>query len=456
MERILVILDKLCALTQRRAVESACYPDRIRVEVGDFAAAQASHQGEDFIFFVPSGTDFARHWDLSLPALWRRLKEANALLTGYLPRETDPHGPLPVAAEGFDEQGRLCLGPGAPLNHCARPQPAAFLHPHLLFGSQNALKQLWQQEGPEPLFIKAFAADLPAYTLNVRLFTHPQMPSIPPQSPWAPFEEDTPLSRFEEEFGLRWDSRRLSAHARLGLWGEYPLRPGPLRIVHEALRRHRLRKQPAQPLLVTAWREMACAVPSLPGEYESRFRHLARLTELPLMVYAGESDLRRIQQWHHNVYAYRHRYGLPIEKIWEPEEDFRQFLAGKVFLLQRSLNAQPHYTHYGWINFGYQRWPLYPRTAFDWQPLCDERTHLARVKGKLDPSLIMIPREQLPVLCGEILKAARDGIDAGALPEEAALWEAVIARRPELFTLHDLSRPRQLLRLCLGHKEETL
>ena len=78
------------------------------------------------------------------------------------------------------------------------------------------------------------------------------------------------------------------------------------------------------------------------------------------------------------------------------------------------------------------------------------------MNGKLDPSLILIPREQIPILCGEILKAARDGIDVGALPEEAALWEAVIARRPELFTLHDLSQPRQLLRLCLGHKEETL
>lgn len=473
MEKILLMLPGENAQaaydTLESAVKNACYPKRLRLALAiqadqheQFKALPAIGfgekdklfslwQGEEYALRVPEGTVFDRHWDLQLVSVHLRLKDEKALLTGWLPRPQDPFGPMPVAAQGFDEAGRLCFQPGTPLCNCPSPQRCAFIHPEFMFAPAAFFKA--KKEWEEPLFLAAFENDWQAYTLPTPALRHPQMPVPQPLNVLTlpPWQEQDPMGRFEEEYALDLKARRLSAAARLGLYTpdlQYDLKAPPHIVAREGLRRMALRRGQPAPLFVTAFREMACPVKHLAGEYESWFRNLARLKELPLLLYAKGGPARRARKHFSNIYEYQQRYGLPLERIWTPDEDLSQFKAGKAFLLSRTLNSHPHHTHYGWIDFGYQRWPLYPGTVFDWRPLCDDVIHLARVEEEIDPSLLVVPRELVAFLCEEVLHEVTQGLAAGCLPEEKEMLAAIAQRSPREFMLHDLDRRRGLLSLC--------
>ncbi|MBQ2700870.1 MAG: hypothetical protein IJF65_06910 [Clostridia bacterium] len=469
MDKILLMLpgDNVQAVsdTWRSALQSACYPQRLHGVVslktppvtevkcsrGEKERLFALWQGEEYALLVPEGTVFEHHWDLRILAAFLRLKNEKALLTGMLPRPEDPFGPMPVAAQGFDEKGSLLFQPGMPLCHCPMPQRCAFIHPEFIFAPAAFFRAM--KEWDPPLFLAACESGWESYTLPDAAMRHPAMPLPPPfevrlAPPW---QEKDPMGRFEKRFGLEMMSRRLSSAARLGLYTvdlQYDMKPLPHLMAREALRRLALRRQEASPLFVTAFREMACPVKHMNGEYESWFRNLARLRELPLLLYAKGGPARRTRSHFSNIYDLQQRYGLPLERVWKPEEDLWQFKAGKPFLLSRTLASQPHHTHYGWIDFGYQRWPLYARTAFDWKPVCDDMIHLARVEGRLDPSLIVVPRELIPFLCDEMLHEAIQALEKGVLPSEEEMLAAIADRSPREFMIHDLDRRRGLLSLC--------
>ncbi|MBQ8536981.1 MAG: hypothetical protein IJ461_06210 [Clostridia bacterium] len=473
MEKILIMLPGSNAQaaydTLESAVKNACYPQRLRLALaledsqqerfkalapasfGEREKLFALWQGEEYALLIPQGTIFERHWDLQLVAAHLRLKDDQALLTGWLPRPQDPFGPMPVAAQGFDEAGRLCFQPGTPMCYCSSAQRCAFIHPAFMFAPAAFFKQ--KKEWEEPLFLAAFEGGWQPYTLPVAALGHPQMPSPEPFDvkslpPWQPKD---PMGQFEKEYALDLMARRLSSAARLGLYTpdlQYDMQPPPHIQAREGLRRVALRKGQPSPLFVTAFREMACPVKHLSGEYESWFRHLARLKELPLLLYAKGGPARRARKHFSNMYEYQQRYGLPLERIWTPEEDLLQFKAGKAFLLSRTMASHPHHTHYAWIDFGYQRWPLYARTAFDWRPLCDDVIHLARVEGRIDPSLIVVPRELASFLCEEVLHEVAQGLESGGLPAEEEMLLSIAQRSPREFMLHDLDRKRGLLSLC--------
>ena len=465
MEKFLLMLPgsdpRAVSDTFDSAVKNACYPQRLNgAAYADGAAGCAKGekgrlfalwQGEEYALTVPAGTVFEHHWDLRLLSAWLKLKNEKAVLTGILPKPGDPFGPMPVAARGFDEKGDLCFQPGTPLCHCPLPQRCAFIHPDFMFAPAAFFKEMKEWDGP--LFLAAFENGWQAYTLSAAALRHPQMPLPSPfeVTKTPPWKENDPMGRFEKKFGLEMMARRLSSAARLGLYTadlQYDMRtPLPIAL-REGARRLALRRQAADPLFVTAFREMACPVKHLNGEYESWFRNLARLTELPLLLYAKGGTARRMRNHFSNIYDLQQRYGLPLERIWKPEEDLWQFKAGKPFLLSRTLSSQPHHTHYGWIDFGYQRRPLYARTAFDWRPLCDDVIHLARVEGKIDPSLMVVPRELIPFLCDEMLHEVMEALNAGLLPDEGEMLAAIAARSPREFMLHDLDRKRGLLSLC--------
>lgn len=484
MERILLMLPsgsaKAAYETLAQAVDSACYPQRLSLAVGlktewepeaiqrfkglgtfsfcSLGAAEAplaglfAHwRGEEYGLVLPEGAAFDRHWDLQLVTAYLRLRRERAFLTGYLSRPQDPFGPMPVAAQGFDEDGRLCFQPGMPLCCCANAPKCAFLHPDFIFGPATLFKALGEK-GDRPLFLKAFEAGFAAHTLPVPALRHPHMPAVPEAdfSPWAPWEAESPWGRFERQFAVELSARRLSSAARLGLYTpdlQYDMRIPPEVIWKAGWRRLRLRRQRPTPLFVTAYREMACPVKHLTGEYETWFRNLARLRELPLLLYAKGGTARRVRSYFSNIYEYQQRYGLPLERIWTPEEDLRQFKAGKPFLLARTMATLPHHSHYAWIDFGCQRWPLYAKTAFDWRGLCDEQIHIGRVNGKLDTSCFIVPHELVPFLCEEMTRQVLESLAAGVLPGDDELMAAIAGRAPRQFIIHELPEPRSLLRL---------
>ena len=69
-------------------------------------------QGEGYILMAHPAMRFVRGWDEGLLRALRQCGRdglTSAVLTGYLPRPMDPVDAVyPVAAEGFDPEGRLC------------------------------------------------------------------------------------------------------------------------------------------------------------------------------------------------------------------------------------------------------------------------------------------------------------------------------------------------------------
>ena len=431
-------------------------------------AAFALWQGEEYALKAAAGLSFSRHWDLFLLKALRRCfavgGNEKAALTGYPPRAEDPYDAFcPVAAQGFDEAGRLRYHRGVPLQDASRPQRAAFLHPDFLFAPAAFFHQTGGDPEGEPMNLpwsmRAFHAGFSLFTLNQPLIRSDGGLPVPPEN-WMlypPEKEGTLLSQFEYQFGFRTGARKLSASARLGLYTpdlQFDVHtPLPVK-GQEAWRRFQLRKSPLQPLCVTAYREMAGPVRCLEEEYESRFHHLARLSQLALVCYTRPPMSGKIRPYFANLYEYQNRYGLPMDVLWEPEEDFNQFSAGKVFLMRRSMNTFPHHSHYCWIDFGYQRWPLYFQSALDWRRAAGDTIHIARVEGALDTSFFSVPRDLVAFLADEMLKEAERSHGNGPLEPDHVLMARVYAQFPRQFTLHDLPAARRLFTKTLLKKEE--
>lgn len=418
-------------------------------------------QGEGFILMGHPAMRFERHWDMALLHALRQCGRNgldSCVLTGYLPRPSDPVDAVyPVAAEGFDQQGQLCFHRGTALRYARVPQRSAFLHPDFCFASSAFLREM-AEDTAQPLFFRAHCARWDAYTLHTPVIRMMWDQPLMPESPVITTEEDkVQLSRFEKRYGLRIALRQLTAQARQGVFTA-DLRflmhvPYPVRL-QEKLREIRYRRSKVNPLCVTALLIRPQMEDSLKEEYLSWFGYLVGMKNIALLAYAEGAVCRQLTAIHPNVLEYKQRYGLPVKDV--PEEDALRYVRlCKPFLLGQSREKMLGHSHYVWVDFGYLRYPVYAGASINWDEVCTDRITMATVDGRLDPSMIVIPQQHVLPICREIAALCQTAVEHGEhLPEETEMWERLMQEHPDLFTTVEMPGRRELMTLTLTSREE--
>ena len=415
-------------------------------------------QGEPFVLLGCPEMRFTRGWDLHLLRELRACQRGDtppaSVLTGYLPRPQDPIDAVcPVAAESFDSEGRLCFHRGTPLRYAQRSPRSAFLHPRFCFGPATFFQQVAHSDGPR--FLAAFQQRWDLYTLRLPLISVQWDAPLPP----CPVEgEERALRRFEKRFSLRLDTRQLSPMARLGMPDAemtFPLRV-PLAVrLQEAAHRLLCRSSSANPMCTTAYVTLPVPAPNLPEEYLLWFQYLRQVRAFPLTCFAEGDHVRKLTAQHPNVLEYKRRYALPLEVEIKPDEALNYLRLSRPFLLRQTRERYPRQSHYIWIDFGYQHYPLYEGAALHWDAVCQDTILMARVGNALDTSMVVVPAPMLDDVCRDMLEACEAALEqTGRLPREESVWAALAAREPERFTLIDLPAPRELLTLVLLSREE--
>ena len=323
-------------------------------------------RGEGFILMGHPAMRFTRHWDMHLLHALRRCRREGwnaCVLTGYLPRPADPIDAVyPVAAEGFDAEGRLCFHRGTALRYAVSPLRSAFIHPDFCFASAGFFREM-AREGEahpaSPLFLRAHRCKWEAYTLHRPLM---QMKwDFPLPTVRVDTDEENQqgsLTRFEKRFSLRFREQKLSAMARQGVFTadlSFPVQPSAAVRLQEAAREVRSRRSRVNPLCVTAFLSHPQPEDSLKEEYMSWFARLARLKNLALLAYADGPSVRQLTAIHPNVLEYKRRYGLPVEEDVPASQALDYVRLCKPFLLAQSREKMLGHSHYIWLDFGYLR-----------------------------------------------------------------------------------------------------
>lgn len=419
--------------------------------------AETLWQGEGFVLVAHPFMRFEKNWDMHLLHALNMCRPGgtfSAALTGYLPRPQDPVDAVcPVAAQAFDSEGQLCFHRGTPLRYAKAPVRSAFLHPYFCFAPSAFFRDIAAEERPR--FLAAFRRKWELYTLHKPVI---HMMGDAPVAPCTITPEDGPLSRFETRFSLKFATHQLSAMARQGIFTadlSYPMHVPYAVRAQEALRDALGRRSKVNPLCVTAW--VACReVPAnLPEQYLGWFGNLARLKNLALLCFGDGDTARRVSLRHPNVLEYKPRYGLQAEGVGPYRQSSGYVRLSKALLLAQAREKFLNHSHYIWMDFGYQRYPVYERTAFDWENICLDQITLARVDGKLDLSMIVVPDERVLTLCREITALCESCLQRESrLMDEDEVWAQMLDEHPDWFALVDLPGRRELITMTMMSREE--
>ena len=412
-----------------------------------YSCLSAFCNGEDYAFMASEGMVFKKFWDLRLIKAYEKLNKKKAALTGFLPATDDPHGAVcPVAVDKV-ENSLVHFHKGTPLYRAVFPQKCAFFSPWFCF-SKPAFFACVAKESETPAFLRPFEHGYTLYTLNDPCIQTVFEQRIEP----LPLRLMTPDESDESVAGRFYDTYRLpdSPNAILGLYTadlQYDMGITLFDKISAELRQLRLKSVPGSPLFISAFYDMPCPVKSEPAIYESRFRNLARLKNLPLALFVRGSMSAPVKRYFHNVYDYQRTYGLPPDIA--AGDEMSRFKAGKFKLLRHSTTVFLHHSHYAWIDFGYQRFPVYGAAAIDFRPIIGNTVHIARVDGKIDTSCFTVPRELVAPLEEVMTSIIHGFIDEGKTLDDSELMEELINRESDCFTLHELTEKRSLFHLTM-------
>lgn len=412
-------------------------------------------RGEGYVLIAHAGMRFTRNWDRELLhalARCRTERPGAAVLTGFLPTPNDPIDAIgTVAAESFDEKGRLCFRKGMVLRYAREPVSAAFLHPAFCFGPAAFFRDMAEEE--PPYFLAAFRRVWQLFTLHKPVIYSawevPVLPVVLPDSEQA----QAAIRSFGTRFAMRLEQHQLSAMARSGLFHAdltFPMHVPFAERMKEATRELLLRRSQVSPLCVTAYLTLDVPGESLPEESLSRFSRLAALKNLSLLCFVGGDMGRRVLPIMPNVMDYKRRYGLPLQVDITPANALNFVKLSKMFLLLQGREKFLNHTHYVWMNFGYLRYPVYERTSFDWSMLCTDRIVLATISQQADTSMIVVPESMLKMLCQEITRICADYLARShALPQEQQLWQQLLREKSNWFSPIELPATHKLFDLTM-------
>ena len=145
-----------------------------------------------------------------------------------------------------------------------------------------------------------------------------------------------------------------------------------------------------------------------------------------------------------NTPSYPDNTLLP-KAFWEngmkPEEHFAR---SKPRLMQRAAKRRVEFTHAAWVDMDILPHPICRDAVPNFDPLMDDRIHIATVNGIPDPSFMVVPVELLAPLAR--LSQSITQLDAELKRGfgEALLWERIFQKKPEWFAIHRMPRRRLL------------
>ena len=149
------------------------------------------------------------------------------------------------------------------------------------------------------------------------------------------------------------------------------------------------------------------------------------------------------------------RQGLPVSLRSLGADTDRYAALSAPFLLSAARDADRNRSHYVWLDPDILRYPVYERTALDWQTVCGGRVTLSRVDGQADPSMFTVPESLVPMVCDDVrLLCERSLRERGALPDPPAVWDTLLAEHPDHYEAIDLPAPRELLSLTMPLRDE--
>lgn len=386
----------------------------------------------------------------SLPALQDRptsrgiaLQQPPVVFSAPDPAPSQAH--LPALKEGLGEDA-VVIGRGLALVCAQSPVSTLLIDPALLLGPIDFL--LEGNPSLRTLSLSAYVLGYTVFALHKALLW--PLTELPRRMLFRPAPEALPgttLARFEQLLGFRYGQRRVIGKAAMGLFGPeetYAQRMPPGLAVNQRMRTAHMRWQETHmPLLVSACIDLPAAQLS-PVARTLRFGFLRRIESLPLLLFTGGSQERALRAAFPHTQSYPANALLPrtlLENVLSEEEHFQR---SKPLLMLRAASKQIEFTHAAWVDMDILPHPICPEAVPNFEPLMDDRIHLATVNGVPDLSFVLVPVQYLPQLAQETLSITQLDAELKRGLDEALLWERLFMKKPEWFAIHRMPRKKLL------------
>lgn len=419
-------------------------------EAQGLAALRPLLTDETHFLHLRGAYGFADGWDALLHRRFARLRAPRALLTAMIQGEGGVAQAYLPAVAGFAGEGAVRLGAGIAVVSSAMPVKTLLVNPACLFARVTFLHA--PSTALETLSVIAYALELPAYALDCAPFwplSHKQRAPVL-VSPGPEVLPPTVIARFEQLAGISFAQQTATVRASHGL---FQVEDGyPQRLAWRLWLPHQIsallhRPDPPQPLVVTAFIDQPEALKP-PQSYLIRFAYLMALKHLPLTLYAGGAMERQLRSRFPNTLAYPDNSLLPRSLLSEGMTPMQLMRRSKLLLLQRTLRAYPSFSHVMWLDIDALPHPICPQAMPSFAHLMDDRVHIAWVDGEPDASAIIVPKEKLLLLVREVQAATQFTAAAHGSFAERELLRHLVAKYPDVFTLHPLPKRELLFLTC--------
>lgn len=387
-----------------------------------------------------------------------------ALQKRFIPAaENEPHGILPhlrrqsIVPAAFSQphlpalkkvlaDGSIAIGRGLAVVCATEPVKTLVIDPAFLFGPVTFLMEGEPLEAGS-LSLSAFITGFSVMALQ-EVFAWP-LQNHPPCVLRLPADAlpGTTLARFEQQLGFHTVQLRRDAKAAMGLFTHedtYPQRmPGKLMLSHRARSAKMHLLETHMPLMVSAFIDLPNPRVT-PAFYLLRFGFLRRIKSLPLVLYTGGSQERALRAAFPHTQSYPDNSLLPKSLLqcgMKPEESFAR---SKTLLMQRAAKRQVEFSHAAWVDIDILPHPVCAEAVPDFEPLMDDRIHIATVNGIPDPSFVVVPVDRLASLTRLVQSITQLDAELKRGFGEPVLWERIFQKKPQWFAIHPMPRRRLL------------
>jgi len=378
----------------------------------------------------------------SLPALRQRALDS---LTPSAP--ASPSAAPEVCLPAIRSAGETVLiTHGIPLVCAAAPVTTIAVDPAFVFGRVDFLDE--NGLSLDTLSLTAFLMGYSVYVLHQPfLWPLAQPPQRELRLPLAQALPGTAIARFAQLLGLIDNQPRTEAKASVGLFGPQETYdqhvPASLRLRQHASAASMKLWEKQTPLIVSAFVDLPSA-PYPQDYYTLRFGFLRQLENLSLLLYTGGSQERFLRSVLPNTQSYPDNSLLPRSLLTEGMTRAQHFARSKPLLMHRAAKRHAEFTHIAWVDLDMLPHPVTPQAVPDFEPLMDDRIHLATVSGIPDASFVLVPARYLTALSREVLSITQLDAELKRGFSEELLWERLFMKHPDWFVIHPMPRRRLL------------